>query len=85
MISKLGHPIRLFAESDKDALRRLRRSEMEQPELNEGWQNEFQNALKKVENEEMEEVIKGTKDEAGKHDVLLTETEGDATWEQIHV
>jgi pre-mRNA-splicing factor 18 len=50
-------PTRLFGESDKDALRRLRKHEMDQPDVNKGWQNEFQSALKKVEDEEMEVFI----------------------------
>jgi len=52
-----GQPIRLFSETDREALIRLRKHEMEQPDLNEGWHNEFQSALKKVENEELEEII----------------------------
>lgn len=44
-------PIRLFGESDKAALRRLRKLEMEQPELKEGWKNEFQKALTEVDND----------------------------------
>uniref|UniRef100_A0A915D1W5 Pre-mRNA processing factor 4 (PRP4)-like domain-containing protein n=1 Tax=Ditylenchus dipsaci TaxID=166011 RepID=A0A915D1W5_9BILA len=34
-------PILLFGETDADALRRLRKLEMEQPELKEGWKTTF--------------------------------------------
>lgn len=43
-----GQPIRLFAESDAEARKRLRRLELDAPELKEGWKNEFQSALNKA-------------------------------------
>ncbi|KAH7729556.1 Prp18 domain-containing protein [Aphelenchoides avenae] len=64
-----GHPIILFGESDKDSLARLRKLEIEQPELKEGWKNDFQTALNKVDEELVEEVIKGSHNQVGKHDV----------------
>lgn len=76
--------IRLFGESDIEALRRLRKLELEQPELKEGWKNDFQTALSEVDNDLVDEVIKGTKNEVGKHDVAMPEAE-DATWDQIVV
>jgi len=78
-----GQPIRLFSESDTSALKRLRKLEMEQPDLNEGWQNEFQSALQKVENEIVEEMIKSGQDSIGKHDVKIAEISTDVSWDQI--
>lgn len=82
-----GQPIRLFGETDAQTLKRLRRLEIERPDLNEGWKNDFQAALSQVETEEvMEQVIKGTRaSDAGKHDVHLEEYEDVASWEQIVV
>uniref|UniRef100_A0A915DH35 Pre-mRNA-splicing factor 18 n=1 Tax=Ditylenchus dipsaci TaxID=166011 RepID=A0A915DH35_9BILA len=74
-------PILLFGETDADALRRLRKLEMEQPELKEGWKNDFQTALTQVDNDLVEEVIKGNKDEVGKHDVQMPDI--DTSWDQI--
>lgn len=82
-----GLPIRLFAESDEEALKRLR-IELEKPDFNVGLKNDFQAALLQVENEEvMEKIAKGTNNtnEAEKLNIVIEETEEDATWEQIQV
>lgn len=78
-----GHPVTLFGESEKDALARLRKLEIEQPELKEGWKNDFQTALNKVDEELVEEVIKGSHNEVGKHDVKHV-PEADS-WDTIFV
>lgn len=83
-----GQPIRLFGESDSEALKRLRKLEIEKPDLNEGWKNDFQAAMDQVENEEiLEKIVKGTSgaNEAEKLNVQIEENENDATWEQIFV
>ncbi|KAL7080575.1 hypothetical protein ACQ4LE_000436 [Meloidogyne hapla] len=80
-----GLPIRLFAETDEEGLKRLR-IEMEKPEFNVGLKNDFQAALQQVENEEvMEKIAKGSNNtnEADKLNIEIEETEDDATWEQI--
>lgn len=81
-----GEPIRLFGESDRDAQNRLRKLEIEQPELKEGWKNEFQAALDKVNEELVDEVIKGTSNKTDKHkyDVNMPDSQAE-TWEQISV
>jgi pre-mRNA-splicing factor 18 len=79
-----GAPILLFGETHKEAQKRLRKLEIEQPELKEGWTNEFQNALNKVDEELVDEVIKGVnRDQQGKNDVKMPEAE--KTWDQITV
>ena len=83
-----GHPIRLFGDSDAEALKRLRKLEIEKPELNEGWRNDFQAALNQAENEEiMEKIVKGTSatSEADKLNIRIEESKDDASWEQILV
>jgi len=77
-----GAPILLFGESERDATLRLRKLEIEQPELNEGWKNEFQSALNKVEEEFIEEVVKGKHNDEGRHDVAMP-VAAVSTWEQI--
>jgi pre-mRNA-splicing factor 18 len=82
-----GQPIRLFAESDTEALKRLRKLEIERPELNEGWKNDFQAALSQVENEVMEKIVSGSSgtNDAEKLNIQVDESENDTTWEQILV
>lgn len=43
-----GQPILLFGEAEAEAMKRLRKLEIEMPELKEGWRNEFQAALDQV-------------------------------------
>lgn len=81
-----GAPILLFAETLRDAQTRLRKMEIEQPELKEGWKNEFQAAMDKVNEELVDQFIKGgqKKVEKGKHDVYMPEVQGES-WEKISV
>lgn len=80
-----AQPILLFGETELHALQRLRKLEMEQPELEEGWKNDFQRALSQVDDDFVDQVIKGKGDEIGKHDVSMPEAAETATWEQIVV
>lgn len=80
-----AQPILLFGESELEALQRLRKLELEQPELKEGWKNDFQSALSQVDDEIVDQVIKGTRDEIGKHDVLMPEAAETANWDHIVV
>lgn len=73
----------MFGESDKDSHARLRKLEIEQPELKEGWKNDFQTALTKVDEELVEEVIRGSHNQVGKHDVKHV-PEADS-WDKIFV
>ncbi|CAD5225406.1 unnamed protein product [Bursaphelenchus xylophilus] len=79
-----GEPILLFAETFREAQKRLRKLEIEQPELKEGWKNEFQAALDKVNEELVHEVIKGTanKPQKGQHDVNMPDSQAES-WDQI--
>lgn len=64
----------------------MRKLEIEKPELKEGWKNDFQSAMDKVNEELMEEVIKGaSKDQAGKLNVAMPDAAGQKTWDQIVV
>ncbi|RZF36342.1 hypothetical protein LSTR_LSTR008823 [Laodelphax striatellus] len=52
-----GEPILLFAESELDAFRRLRRCEILEPEVNKGFRNDFQEAMEKVEEDYLDEIL----------------------------
>ncbi|XP_072051542.1 pre-mRNA-splicing factor 18-like [Amphiura filiformis] len=53
-----SEPIRLFGESDKEAFFRLRRIEMLAPEINKGYRNDFKDAMDKVDQQYLEEMVK---------------------------
>ncbi|XP_021917521.1 pre-mRNA-splicing factor 18 isoform X2 [Zootermopsis nevadensis] len=50
-------PIMLFGEAELDAFRRLRRSEILEPEVNKGLRNDFQEALEKVDQAFLDEIL----------------------------
>lgn len=52
-----GEPILLFGEIELDAFRRLRRSEILEPEVNKGLRNDFQEALEKVDQAFLDEIL----------------------------
>lgn len=80
-----AQPILLFGESELEALQRLQKLELEQPDMKEGWKNDFQSALSQVDDEIVDQVIKGKRDEIGKHDVLMPEASETANWDNIVV
>ncbi|XP_054751913.1 pre-mRNA-splicing factor 18-like [Lytechinus pictus] len=51
-------PIRLFAETDTEAFFRLRKIEMLAPEINKGLRNDFKEAMDKVDQQYLEELVK---------------------------
>jgi pre-mRNA-splicing factor 18 len=53
-------PIRVFGESDYEAFQRLRKLEMLEPEVNKGFQNDFQDAMDRVDQDELNEMLKST-------------------------
>ncbi|XP_066992868.2 pre-mRNA-splicing factor 18 [Anabrus simplex] len=52
-----GEPILLFGETEVDAFKRLRRSEILEPEVNKGLRNDFQEALEKVDQAFLDELL----------------------------
>ncbi|VDK86824.1 unnamed protein product [Litomosoides sigmodontis] len=77
-----SQPITLFGETEQESRARLRKLEIEQPDMKEGWKNDFQSAMKEVDHELIEEVIKGEQ-YTGKHDVDMPNSVTDTTWERI--
>lgn len=51
-------PILLYAESELDAFRRLRQSEISEPEINRGFRNDFQAAMDQVDQAYLDEILK---------------------------
>ncbi|EJW76359.1 Prp18 domain-containing protein, partial [Wuchereria bancrofti] len=78
-----SQPIALFGETEQESRARLRKLEIEQPDMKEGWKNDFQSAMKEVDHELIEEVIKGEQYNSGKHDVAMPNSTGDNNWERI--
>ncbi|KAL3982938.1 Prp18 domain family protein [Acanthocheilonema viteae] len=78
-----SQPITLFGETEQESRSRLRKLEIEQPDMKEGWKNDFQSAMKEVDHELIEEVIKGEQYNSGKHDVDMPNSTDDTNWERI--
>ncbi|KAB0802837.1 hypothetical protein PPYR_05023 [Photinus pyralis] len=60
VISRLrdrGEPIFLFGETESDAFKRLRRCEILEPEMNRGFRNDFQEAMEKVDQAYLDEIL----------------------------
>lgn len=73
-----SEPILLYSETEYEAFKRLRRLEIIEPEINKGLRNDFQEALEKVDQAYLNEILKsqggGESEGAGKsvHDVSVT-------------
>ncbi|XP_046967156.1 pre-mRNA-splicing factor 18 [Vanessa cardui] len=52
-----GHPISLFGESELQSFKRLRRIEIQEPEANRGFRNDFQEAMEKVDQAYLNEIL----------------------------
>ncbi|XP_033228648.1 pre-mRNA-splicing factor 18 [Belonocnema kinseyi] len=52
-----GEPIFLFAESEVDAFKRLRKCEILEPEVNKGFRNDFQEAMEQVDLAYVNEIL----------------------------
>ena len=82
-----GEPILMFGETEVDSFRRLRQIEIQEPEMNRGLRNDFQEAMDQVDQAYLNEMLKagGTtssgqdgKDSKGSlNDVKIQETDTD--------
>ncbi|KAJ8724378.1 hypothetical protein PYW08_015852 [Mythimna loreyi] len=52
-----GHPIWLFGENELNSFKRLRRIEIQEPEANRGLRNDFQEAMEKVDEAYLNEIL----------------------------
>nr|CAG4645447.1 EOG090X03WO [Lynceus sp. MCZ IZ 141354] len=58
-----GEPILLFGEDEVSAFKRLRKLEISAPEINKGFRNDFQEALEKVDEAYLNEILSSQKEE----------------------
>lgn len=71
-------PILLFGETETEAFQRLRRLEILEPEVDRGFRNDFQEAMEKVDQAYLDEILKtqgSTEDGKSVNDVKV-EDEG---------
>ncbi|MPC79416.1 pre-mRNA-splicing factor 18-like [Portunus trituberculatus] len=66
-------PVLLYGESEHDAFRRLRRLEILEPEVNRGLRNDFQEALERVDQAYLNEILKTEGGEAARNVALTGE------------
>ncbi|XP_076041361.1 pre-mRNA processing factor 18 [Oratosquilla oratoria] len=66
-------PILLYGESEQDAFKRLRRLEILEPEVNRGLRNDFQEALERVDQAYLNELLKTEGDDNSKDVKLISE------------
>ncbi|XP_058808588.1 pre-mRNA-splicing factor 18 [Phymastichus coffea] len=79
-----SQPILLFGESEIDSFKRLRRVEILEPEVNKGLRNDFQEAMDKVDQAYLNELLESSKpQEQQKKDVYKLEQE--ITYEDIQM
>uniref|UniRef100_A0A7E4VBS6 Pre-mRNA-splicing factor 18 n=1 Tax=Panagrellus redivivus TaxID=6233 RepID=A0A7E4VBS6_PANRE len=76
-------PVRLFGESDRDALVRLRKHEIDQPDMAVGWKNEYQAAMNKAQADVIDEIVHGTYGRQKKQDFVYMDPVDEATWTAI--
>ena len=77
-----SEPILLFGESETDSFKRLRQLEIREPELNRGLRNDFQEAMDKVDQAYLTEVLKSgargeTSDKTKANDVKVQSSDTD--------
>ena len=75
-----GEPITLFGESEAESFQRLRRVEILEPEVNKGFRNDFQEAMERVDQGYLDELVHEGLTSKGEVKV----TTADVTWEDIH-
>ncbi|XP_064487055.1 pre-mRNA-splicing factor 18-like [Ornithodoros turicata] len=82
-----SQPILLFAETDMEAFHRLRRLEILEPEVDRGLRNDFQEAMEKVDQIYLDEILKSqgkTEDGKSANDVKV-ESEGTTIEDITHI
>ena len=77
-------PIRLFGESDYEAFMRLKELEMLEPEVNKGFKNDFQDAMQKVDENYVKELLESTPGDEEKASSEEVKTQADeTTYEEV--
>lgn len=65
-------PIRLFGETDEESLQRLKRLEVEMPDINKGYKNDFMAAMNSVDKEYNESILRCFNDEEADKKAIKT-------------
>lgn len=78
-----GEPILLFAETDLEAFKRLRKCEILEPEINKGLRNDFQEAMEKVDQAYLDELLKSQGQGKGGSTTKEKSQENHVTYEEI--
>ncbi|EGT50729.1 hypothetical protein CAEBREN_28308 [Caenorhabditis brenneri] len=60
-----------------------KKKKLAQPDLNEGWENELQTAMKVIGKEMDKAVVEGTADSATRHDIALPKGYEEDNWKSI--
>lgn len=71
-----GEPVLLFGETEFEAFQRLRKLEILEPEINKGLRNDFQEALERVDQAYLNEILKSQGQDSetpSAHDVKVTD------------
>ncbi|XP_066599837.1 pre-mRNA-splicing factor 18 [Prorops nasuta] len=78
-----GEPIKLYGETEIEAFKRLRKCEIQEPEVNKGFRNDFQEAMEQVDQAYLNEILASSKphDRDRKGDVNVPDEE--VTYEDI--
>ncbi|CAG5123698.1 unnamed protein product [Candidula unifasciata] len=79
-----GEPIKLFGEDDIDAYRRLKKLETTEPDVQgEGFENDFQAAMEKVDQDYLNEIIKSTGGDEAKQSIDVSVKDDGTTLEDL--
>lgn len=77
-------PIRLFGESDYEAFTRLKKLEILEPEVNKGFKNDFQDAMHKVDENYVKELLEAMPGDEEKSSSEEVKTKADeTTYEEV--
>lgn len=78
-----GEPILLFGESELESFHRLRKCEILEPEVNKGFRNDFQEAMEKVDQAFLDEIIASQQDVPGQSNLDVKVSDDGITYEEI--
>jgi pre-mRNA-splicing factor 18 len=78
-----GEPIRLFGESDADVCHRLRHIEIQAPEVVKGLRNDLKDALDKIDQQYLDELIQSQGSDKTKLEAEVQITEDDTTMDDL--
>lgn len=78
-----GEPILLFSETELESFHRLRKCEILEPEVDKGFRNDFQEALEKVDQAFLDEIIASQQEADGKSNLDVKVLDDGMTYDEI--